>query len=80
MPVQTQVTVLFIGTNVKHLYNAINGSFLELTNKLDNGRARVFGANEVGETKGHPVLVGILRRVPRSCAQLARKQVKHPSC
>ena len=60
MPVQTHVTVLFIGTNVKHLYDAINGSFLELTNKLNNGRAWVFGANEVGETRGQPVLVGIL--------------------
>ena len=50
MPVQTQVTVLFIGTHVKNLYNTINGSFLELTNQLDNGRAWVFGANEVRNT------------------------------
>ena len=54
MPVQTHVTVLFIGTNVKHLYDAINGSFLELTNKLNNGRAWVFGADEVGKTRGQP--------------------------
>ena len=70
MPIQTHVAVLFIGTNVKHLHDAINGSFLELTNKLNNGRAWVFGANEVGKTRGQPVLVGILRRVPRAQRKL----------
>ena len=55
---------------MKHLYDAINGSFLELTNKLNNGRAWVFGADEVGKARGQPVLVGILRRVPRALREL----------
>ena len=70
MPVQTHVTELFIGTNVKHLYDAICRSFLELTNKLNNGRAWVFGADEVGETWGQPVFVGILRSVPGALRKL----------
>ena len=55
---------------MKHLYDAIHGSFLELTNKLNNGRAWVFGADEVGKARGQPVLVGILRRVPRALREL----------
>ena len=70
MPVQTHVTELFIGTNVKHLYDAISRSFLQLTNKLNNGRAWVFGADEVGETWGQPVFVGILRSMPGALRKL----------
>ena len=70
MPVQTHVTGLFIGTNVKNLYDAISRSFLELTNKLNNGRAWVFGADEVGKTRGQPVFVGILRSVPGALRKL----------
>ena len=70
MPVQTHVTELFIGTNVKHLYDAISRSFLQLTNKLNNGRAWVFGADEVGETWGQPVFVGILRSMPGTLRKL----------
>ena len=70
MPVQTHVTGLFIGTNVKNLYDAISRSFIELTNKLNNGRAWVFGADEVGETRGQPVFVGILRSVPGALRKL----------
>ena len=65
MPVQTHVTGLFIGTNVKNLYDAISRSFLELTNKLNNGRAWVFGADEVGETRGQPVFVVRTTKQPK---------------